>query len=117
MLDLHFNMDLMRFLAKHRHVFLTDFFLVATFLGDVKGYILIVTLIYVAFDKTLGGPSVRHSPARDVLQPYSEDNHQEPASFHSRGHLPSRMVRLSTNRLRGLAENGGPPSALVHTIA
>ncbi len=43
----------MQFLADHRDVFLTKFFLLATFLGQVEGYILIVTLIYVMFDKTL----------------------------------------------------------------
>jgi membrane-associated phospholipid phosphatase len=50
---LPFNMALMEFLADHRTAFLTHFFLAATFLGDTGGYILIATLIYVAWNKQL----------------------------------------------------------------
>jgi membrane-associated phospholipid phosphatase len=50
---LPFNMALMEFLAAHRTAFLTHLFLAATFLGDTGGYILIVTLIYVAWNKRL----------------------------------------------------------------
>jgi membrane-associated phospholipid phosphatase len=46
-------MAVMEFLADHRNVLLTKFFLLASFAGQVEGYILIVTLIYVMFDKTL----------------------------------------------------------------
>jgi membrane-associated phospholipid phosphatase len=46
-------MALLQFLADHRNVFLTKLFLVATFVGDVQGYILIITLIYVIWDKQL----------------------------------------------------------------
>jgi hypothetical protein len=46
-------MALIQFLADHRNVFLTKFFLVASFIGDVEGYILIITLIYVIWDKQL----------------------------------------------------------------
>ncbi|MGB8412370.1 MAG: phosphatase PAP2 family protein [Candidatus Binatus sp.] len=53
MSQLTFNMTVMQFLADHRNVLLTKFFLLATFAGQVEGYILIVTLIYVMFDKTL----------------------------------------------------------------
>jgi membrane-associated phospholipid phosphatase len=51
---LPFNMALMEFLADHRDPILTKFFLFMTFLGEVNGYILIVTLVYVMFDKSLG---------------------------------------------------------------
>jgi membrane-associated phospholipid phosphatase len=50
---LPFNLALVQFLADHRTAFLTKFFLAATFFGDVGSYILIVTLIYVAWDKKL----------------------------------------------------------------
>ena len=43
----------MQFLADHRNFLLTKFFLLASFIGQVEGYILVVTLIYVMFDKTL----------------------------------------------------------------
>jgi membrane-associated phospholipid phosphatase len=46
-------MALMEFLAGHRTAFLTQFFLAVTAFGDVGGYILIATLIYVAWDKQL----------------------------------------------------------------
>jgi len=53
MAPLPFNMAVMEFLAAHRDPLLTKFFLLATFAGEIEGYILIVTLIYVAFDKSL----------------------------------------------------------------
>lgn len=48
-----FNMALMQYLVDHRTPLATDFFSFFTFLGDTNGYILIATLIYVAFDKRL----------------------------------------------------------------
>jgi membrane-associated phospholipid phosphatase len=51
---LPFSMALMNFLADHRDPLLTKFFLFMTFLGEVNGYILIVTAVYVMFDKSLG---------------------------------------------------------------
>jgi membrane-associated phospholipid phosphatase len=52
-IHLHFDMGVMAFLASHRTPALTRFFLLASDLGEVQGYILITTLIYVAFDKRL----------------------------------------------------------------
>jgi len=54
MIHLHFSQALIQFLADHRSTPLTEFFLLMSFLGDVYGYILIVTLVYVMFDKTQG---------------------------------------------------------------
>lgn len=54
MVHLHFSQSFIQFLADHRDAWLTKVFLALSFLGDVTGYILIVTLIYVLFDKTLG---------------------------------------------------------------
>lgn len=53
MAQLTFNMAAMQFLADHRNFLLTKFFLLASFVGQAEGYILVVTLIYVVFDKTL----------------------------------------------------------------
>jgi len=53
MVNLHFDMQIMAFLASHRTPALTTFFLLASDMGEVQGYILITTLIYVAFDKRL----------------------------------------------------------------
>jgi membrane-associated phospholipid phosphatase len=48
-----FDMSVMQYLADHRTFLLTKFFLLATFVGEAEGYILVITLIYVMFDKTL----------------------------------------------------------------
>ena len=53
MTELPFRLDLIQFLADHRSAFLTDFFLLTTFIGDVGGYILIIVAIYVLYDKRL----------------------------------------------------------------
>jgi membrane-associated phospholipid phosphatase len=52
-MDLRFNMTVMEWLANHRQPWLTLLMQAASFMGEVEGYILICTLIYVAFDKTL----------------------------------------------------------------
>jgi len=53
MATLPFNMALVQFLAEHRNIFLTKFFLAASSLGDIEGYIAITTLMYVMWDKKL----------------------------------------------------------------
>lgn len=53
MTGLPFDMDLMNALADQRSWALTAFFLFWSFLGEVEGYILVVTLIYVMIDKQL----------------------------------------------------------------
>lgn len=52
-MHLQFNMQLMNWLADHRTPLATDFFQFFTGIGEIDGYILVATLIYVAFDKTL----------------------------------------------------------------
>ncbi|MFA6117996.1 MAG: phosphatase PAP2 family protein [Sphingomonas sp.] len=51
--QLPFDIRTMEFLADHRFSPLTEFFLFASNMGEVRGYLLITTLIYVAFDKRL----------------------------------------------------------------
>jgi membrane-associated phospholipid phosphatase len=51
--ELPFSLDFLQFLYEHRSIPLTYFFQLATFLGEVEGYVLVVILIYVAFDKGL----------------------------------------------------------------
>jgi hypothetical protein len=53
MAPLPFSIALIRFLAAHRTAFLTKVFLFSTFAGTVEGYILIITAIYVMYDKSL----------------------------------------------------------------
>ncbi|HMD77996.1 MAG TPA: phosphatase PAP2 family protein [Terracidiphilus sp.] len=53
MSPLPFNLALVQFLAGHRTVLLTSFFHAATFFGDSSGYLLVATLIYVAWNKQL----------------------------------------------------------------
>lgn len=53
MTPLPFHLEFIQFLADHRTVPLTRFFLAATSLGSFSAYLLIVTLIYVAWNKQL----------------------------------------------------------------
>jgi membrane-associated phospholipid phosphatase len=53
MSELPFSLDLMHWLAEHRSPALTAFFTFFTFVGELEGYILLVVLAYVAFDKRL----------------------------------------------------------------
>jgi membrane-associated phospholipid phosphatase len=46
-------MDWIRFLADHRHGLLTPIFQLFTFLGEIEGYVLLIALVYVAYDKRL----------------------------------------------------------------
>jgi membrane-associated phospholipid phosphatase len=50
---MHFNLALIQYIAEHRNPLLTHFFLWCSFIGDVNGYILIITLVYVMWDKRL----------------------------------------------------------------
>jgi membrane-associated phospholipid phosphatase len=52
-MHLQFSMEVMNWFADHRTPFLTQFFLFFTNLGEIDGYILVATLIYVMFDKAL----------------------------------------------------------------
>lgn len=51
--ELSFNLDLVQFLFEHRNTFATALFQLFTFIGDIEGYVLVVLLIHVAFDKRL----------------------------------------------------------------
>ncbi len=53
MAELPFSIDLIRFLADARTDLLTMVFSFFTFLGEVEGYVLVVSLIYVTYDKKL----------------------------------------------------------------
>jgi membrane-associated phospholipid phosphatase len=51
--QLSFNVDLIQFLADSRSGFLTAFFAFCSFSGEIEGYVLIITGIYVMYDKAL----------------------------------------------------------------
>ncbi|MDA9411587.1 phosphatase PAP2 family protein [Bradyrhizobium sp. CCBAU 45384] len=53
-MNLHFDLAAMIWLADHRMSWLTSLLAVVARLGDVEGYIVVSTFIYVAYDKTLG---------------------------------------------------------------
>lgn len=53
MADLPFSIELIRFLADIRTELLTKVFQFFTFLGEVEGYVLLITLIFVTYDKKL----------------------------------------------------------------
>jgi membrane-associated phospholipid phosphatase len=49
--SLPFNLGLVQLLADHRNVFLTKFALIAAFMGGIEGYIFLILLFYVAWNK------------------------------------------------------------------
>jgi membrane-associated phospholipid phosphatase len=53
MAKLPFSIELIRFLADTRTELLTKLFQFFTFLGEVEGYVLLITLIFVTYDKKL----------------------------------------------------------------
>lgn len=53
MAELPFSIELIRFLADARGELLTGVFQFFTFLGELEGYVLLVSLIYVTYDKKL----------------------------------------------------------------
>ena len=48
-----FSLDLIQFLFENRTAPATALFQLFTFLGEIEGYVLVVCLIYVAYDKKL----------------------------------------------------------------
>ena len=69
-----YDIALMQFLLDHRTVLLTKMFLFASFWGETNAYILVVTLIYVMFDKTL---AVSNTTSRRR----EHKTHREPLRF------------------------------------
>jgi len=53
MIHLHFNLQLVQFLADHREIWLTRFFLLASLIGSARTYIFLMIFLYVAWDKRL----------------------------------------------------------------
>ena len=53
MLELAFNLDWIQHLAEQRTPIATAFLQLFTFIGDLEGYVLVVTFIYAAYDKKL----------------------------------------------------------------
>lgn len=53
MASLPFDTAVMKLLAEHRESPFTELFQLASFMGEVEGYVLIVVAVYVAFDKSL----------------------------------------------------------------
>ena len=53
MAPLPFNLGLVQFLADHRNIFLIKFAHIAAIAGGVEGYILLVALFYVVWNKRL----------------------------------------------------------------
>ncbi len=51
MIHPHFNLQFVQFLADHRAVWLTRFFLLASLFGGARFYLLLTILLYVAWDK------------------------------------------------------------------
>ena len=53
MAELPFSIDLIRALAENRTALLTQVSLFFTFLGEIEGYVFLISLLYVTYDKKL----------------------------------------------------------------
>ena len=53
MVGFSFNTELVQAIAEHRTALATGVFQLFTLLGEIEGYILVVAVIYAAFDKRL----------------------------------------------------------------
>lgn len=53
MFDLSFNLELVQFLFANRRGAATALFQLSTFIGEIEGYVLVVSLVHVAYDKKL----------------------------------------------------------------
>ena len=53
MAELPFSIDLIRALAENRTALLTEVSLFFTFLGEIEGYVFLISLLYVTYDKKL----------------------------------------------------------------
>lgn len=51
--ELPFNLELMQFIFDHRVAWMTPFIQFFSFMGEVEGYVLVVTFIYTTYDKHL----------------------------------------------------------------
>ncbi len=53
MIGLSFNQELITYLAENRSDVVTEVFQFFSFMGEIEGYLLLVTLVFVAFSKRL----------------------------------------------------------------
>lgn len=53
MFEFAFNQDLVRYLAEHRSTGWTMFFQFFSFMGEIEGYLLVISVLLVAYDKRL----------------------------------------------------------------
>src|SRR5262249_15587575 len=107
--EMNFHADWLEFLADHRHPLLTVIFQAFTFSGEIEGYILIVAIVYAAFDKRLGVRLAVVTFAAMMLNHGLKTMIRNPRPFQADGSYRTRWA-VSPERAADLATEYSTPS-------
>jgi membrane-associated phospholipid phosphatase len=114
MTELPFSIELIRFLAETRTELLTRAFQLFTFLGEVEGYVLFVTLIFATYDKRLAFRLSVLTLLTMSLNHLLKTIIMNPRPFITDGTYPERWA-VSLGRAQELATEYSTPSG--HAMA
>jgi len=106
---LPFNLGLVQLLADHRNVFLTNLALVAAYMGAVEGYLLLIMLFYVVWNKRLAVRATVVLLAALSLNDYLKMLLQNPRPFVAQGTYLKKWA-VPPSSMRGLATQYSTPS-------
>ena len=109
MVPLPFNLGLVQLLADHRNVFLTNLALVAAYMGAVEGYLLLIMLFYVVWNKRLAVRATVVLLAALSLNDYLKMLLQNPRPFVAQGTYLKKWA-VPPSSMRGLATQYSTPS-------
>jgi membrane-associated phospholipid phosphatase len=108
-IPLHFNLGLVQLLADHRNVFLTKLALIAAFMGAVEGYLLLIMLFYVVWNKRLAVRATVVLLAALSLNDYLKMLLRNPRPFVAQGTYLKKWA-VPQSSMRGLATQYSTPS-------
>lgn len=114
MTELPFSIDLIQFLAENRTDFLTNVSLAFTFLGEIEGYVLLISVIYVTYDKSLALRLSVLTLLTMSLNHILKTLIMNPRPFISEGNFSERWA-VSTAKAQELATEYSTPSG--HAMA
>jgi membrane-associated phospholipid phosphatase len=109
LVPLPFNLGLVQLLADHRNVFLTNLALVAAYMGAVEGYLLLIMLFYVVWNKRLAIRATVVLLAALSLNDYLKMLLQNPRPFVAQGTYLKKWA-VPPSSMRGLATQYSTPS-------
>jgi membrane-associated phospholipid phosphatase len=112
--ELPFNIDLIRVLAEHRNGFLTQVSLFFTNLGEIEGYVFLISLLYVTYDKKLAIRLAVLTLLAMSLNHILKTLIMNPRPFISQGDFMDRWA-VSAAKARELATEYSTPSG--HAMA